>query len=131
MSTLWRAPGRYEQIYQDLLGKRARRAPSLRSAYRIAYMRGASVVRTTVYLHQETALALRQLAAVQGRSQAELIRDALENYTKRTVRPAPKGLGKYRSGEPDVARRAKDILSAAAKRANGADRGLGRYLRLI
>ena len=94
-------------------------------------MRGASVVRTTVYLHQETALALRQLAAVQGRSQAELIRDALENYTKRTARPAPKGLGKYRSGEPDVARRAKDILSAAAKRANGADRGLGRYLRLV
>jgi len=74
------------------------------------------MVRTTVYLKQETALALRQLAAVQGRSQAELIRDALDNYTNRTVRPTPKGMGKYRSGEPDVARRAKDILSAAVKR---------------
>ena len=74
------------------------------------------MVRTTVYLNHETALALRQLAALQGRSQAELIRDALENYTKRAVRPAPKGIGKYRSGEPDVAQRAKDILASAAKR---------------
>lgn len=74
------------------------------------------MVRTTVYLSQETALALRQLAAVEGRSQAELIRQALENYTKGSVRPAPKGIGKYRSGEPDVAQRAKEILSTAAKR---------------
>jgi len=61
-------------------------------------------------------LALRHLAAVEGRSQAELIREALESYTQRSIRPAPKGVGKYRSGEPDVAQRAKDILSAAAKR---------------
>jgi len=75
-----------------------------------------SMIRTTVYLDQEIALALRQLAAVQGRSQAELIRDALATYTKQAVRPAPKGIGKYRSGEPDVAQRAKEILGAAAKR---------------
>ena len=74
------------------------------------------MVRTTVYLEQETALALRQLAARQGRSQAELIRDALANYAVRAVRPTPKGIGKYRSGEPDVAQRAKDILASAAKR---------------
>jgi len=75
-----------------------------------------SLFRTSVYLNQETALALRHLAAVEGRSQAEIIREAVENYTKRSIRPAPKGIGKYRSREPDVARRAKDILSAAAKR---------------
>ena len=75
-----------------------------------------SMVRTTVYMEQETALALRQLAARQGRSQAELIRDALARYTGRAGRPTPKGIGKYRSGEPDVAQRAKDILAAAAKR---------------
>jgi hypothetical protein len=75
-----------------------------------------SLVKTTVYLSHETALALRHVAAVEGRSQAELIREAVENYTKRSLRPAPKGVGKYRSGEPDVARRAKDILSAAARR---------------
>jgi predicted transcriptional regulator len=75
-----------------------------------------SMIRTTVYLNQETALALRQLAAVRGRSQAELIRDALASYTKRAARPAAKGIGKYRSGEADVAQRAKEILGDAAKR---------------
>ena len=74
------------------------------------------MVRTTVYLTSETALALRQLAEVRGRSQADLIRDALASYTKRAVRPAAKGIGKYRSGEADVAQRAKEILAAAAKR---------------
>ncbi len=74
------------------------------------------MVRTTVYLDQDVALALRQLAAVQGRSQADLIRDALARYTRRATRPSAKGIGKYRSGEPDVAQRAKDILAAAAKR---------------
>ena len=84
-----------------------------RIAYMLPYM---SMVRTTVYLDQEVALALRQLAAQRGRSQAELIRDALAKYTARAVRPMPVGIGKYRSGEPDVAQRAKDILAAAAKR---------------
>ncbi len=74
------------------------------------------MVRTTVYLDHEIALTLRQLAARQGRSQAELIREALASYTVRAVRSIPKGIGKYRSGEPDVAQRAKDILAAAAKR---------------
>ena len=74
------------------------------------------MVKTTVYIDNEVALALRQLSGVQGRSQAELIRDALANYTKSVARPAPTGLGKYRSGEPDVAQRAKDILASAAKR---------------
>ena len=74
------------------------------------------MVRIAVYLNRGTASALRQLASVEGRSQAELIRDALDNYTKRSVRPAPKGVGKYRSGKPGVARRAKDILAAAATR---------------
>ena len=74
------------------------------------------MVKTTVYLDGEAALALRQLAALRGRPQAELIREALAAYTKQTSRPMPKGLGKYRSGEPDVAQRAKDILRKAAKK---------------
>jgi len=74
------------------------------------------MVKTTVYLDQEVALALRHLAAVQGRSQAELIRDALAAYTQGTVRFMPKGMGKYRSGVPDVAECAKQILADAAKK---------------
>jgi predicted transcriptional regulator len=74
------------------------------------------MVRTTVYLDQEIVLALRQLAVRQGRSQTELIRDALASYAGRAVQSIPKGIGKYRSGEPDVAQRAKEILATAAKR---------------
>lgn len=72
--------------------------------------------KTTVYLEDEVIMALRQLSETQKRPQAELIRDALAKYTTAVTRPAPKGLGKYRSGEPDVAQRAKDILASAAKR---------------
>ena len=74
------------------------------------------MVRTTVYLDEEVALALRNLAATQGRPQAELIREALAGYTRKWKRPMPKGMGKYRSGETNVAQRAKDILLDAAKR---------------
>lgn len=74
------------------------------------------MVKTTIYLDGEVALALRQLSSLHGRSQAELIREAIAAYTKRASRPMPKGLGKYRSGEPDVAQRAKDILGQAAKK---------------
>ena len=81
-----------------------------------------SMVRTTVYLDPETALAIRQLAVVRGRSQAELIRDAITRYTKRTVRPTAKGIGKYRSGEPDVAQRAKG---------HSRRRGQARWMALI
>ena len=56
------------------------------------------------------------MAEAQGRSQAELIRDALKAYAKRARRPLPAGLGKYDSGETDVSDRAEDILLEAAKR---------------
>jgi predicted transcriptional regulator len=74
------------------------------------------MVKTTVYLESDTALALRRMAEAQGRSQAELIRDALKAYAKRGKRPLPAGLGKYDSGETGVSQRAEDILREAAKR---------------
>ncbi len=74
------------------------------------------MARRTIHLNHETALALHRLAGVRGCSEADLIREALASYIKRSTRLAAKGIGKYRSGEPDVARRAKEILSAAAKR---------------
>ncbi len=74
------------------------------------------MTKTTVYLDSEVALALRQMAEAQGRSQAELIRDALQKYTADGKRPLPRGLGKYDSGETHGAERAKDFLGAAAKK---------------
>ena len=74
------------------------------------------VTKTTIYLDSDTVLALRQMAEAQGRSQAELIRDALRGYTDGAKRPLPRGLGKYDSGETHGAERAKDFLRAAAKK---------------
>jgi predicted transcriptional regulator len=74
------------------------------------------VTKTTVYLDSDTVLALRRMAETQGRSQAELIRDALQMYTSNGKRPLPRGLGKYDNGETHGAERAKDFLRSAAKK---------------
>jgi predicted transcriptional regulator len=74
------------------------------------------VTKTTVYLDSDTVLALRQMAETQGRSQAELIRDALQAYTNGAKRPLPRGIGKYDSGETQGAERAKDFLRSAAQK---------------
>ena len=66
--------------------------------------------KTTVYLSQETAIRIRQLAQSHGRSQAELIREALEEYTRKASAPAPTGWGKFASGRTDVSSRSKELL---------------------
>ena len=74
------------------------------------------VLKTTVYLDTDTVLLLRQMAEAQGRSQADLIRDALVAYTGRAKRRLPRGLGKYDSGHTDTSERAREILREAAKK---------------
>jgi predicted transcriptional regulator len=74
------------------------------------------MVKTTVYLNTDIVLSLRRMAEAEGRSQAELIRDALEKFTSAHKRSLPKGLGKYASGETNVSERARDILRQASKR---------------
>ena len=73
------------------------------------------MIKTTVYLEPEVALSIRQLAQIKGRSQAELIREALAAYSRRASRPRPKGIGRYRSGRSDVSERAEDLLRQAVK----------------
>ena len=74
------------------------------------------MVKTTVYLDAEVALRLRQLSGTEGRSQAELIREALAAYTGRARSPLPSGAGRFRSGRGDVAGNRKSILRAAARK---------------
>ncbi|MBI3682899.1 MAG: ribbon-helix-helix protein, CopG family [Acidobacteria bacterium] len=73
------------------------------------------MVKSTVYLHEDVALRLRQMAQVSGRPQAELIREALMLYTEQAKRPLPRGIGAYRSGRHDLSRRTEEILAKAAK----------------
>jgi predicted transcriptional regulator len=73
------------------------------------------VTKTTVYLDTDTVLALRQMAETQGRSQAELIRDALATYTRKAKRPQIPGIGEFDSGHADTSERAEELLTRAAK----------------
>jgi predicted transcriptional regulator len=74
------------------------------------------MVKTTVYLDSDDALALRQMAESQGRSQAELIREAIQKYARKAKRPKLPGIGEFDSGHTDTSTRADQILSRAAKR---------------
>lgn len=68
------------------------------------------MVRTTVYLDERDAAALRRMAAQSGRSQASIIREAVAEATKpaRERRFKSHGVGRG-PGEP-VGRRAEEIL---------------------
>ncbi len=74
------------------------------------------MIKSTVYLDAEIVLSLRQLAKARGTSQAELIREAVAGYTERAGRPAPKGVGAYRSGRSDISEKAEVLLREAARR---------------
>jgi predicted transcriptional regulator len=77
------------------------------------------MLRTTIYLDEETVLALRQLANLQKRTQTEIIRDALKRYFEH-VQPQKKsalpGIGAYRSGRHDISEQAEELLKQAARR---------------
>jgi hypothetical protein len=72
------------------------------------------MVKTTVYLDAEIVVTLRQLSQQEGRSQAELIRDALAEFARQRKRPAIPGVGEFDSGESGVSGRAGKILREAS-----------------
>ena len=71
--------------------------------------------KTTVYLDAEVAVALRTLAEKSKRPQAELIREALAEYTDKAKRSLPPGAGKYRSGRKDLSAKTEEILAEATR----------------
>ncbi len=64
----------------------------------------------TVELDDPTAAAVRELAANENRTASEVIRDAVAAYPGKGKRPLPQGVGKYRSGQADIAQHAREIL---------------------
>ena len=59
--------------------------------------------KTTLYLPTELQASLRALARRTGRSQANLIREALETYVAGQERPRPKSIGIAGDGSLDAA----------------------------
>ena len=78
-------------LYLGLLHVRRSRSKRVRDAPLGGTIYGNTVTKTTVYLEPEIALDLRRIAAVEGRSQAELIRDALAAYTRGKEETADSG----------------------------------------
>ena len=63
----------------------------------------------TIQLDDAAADALRQLAAIEQRSETEILCTALAAYSQ-TGRPRPKGVGQYHSGRHDISVQAKNLL---------------------
>jgi predicted transcriptional regulator len=85
------------------------------------------MLKTTVYLDEEILLILRGLADAEQRSQADIIREALQRYLQQIQAPnsnLPSGIERYHSGRSDVSQRAKELFQQAIQREhNSADRG--------
>lgn len=65
--------------------------------------------KTTVYLPDELKAALERAAASQGRSEAELIREAVRELTQRLGPPRPR-LPLFRGKDPTLAERFDEEL---------------------
>ena len=72
-----------------------------------------NVTSITITVDDETAEAPRRLAALEQRSEADVVRTALAANTK--ARPRAKGIGKYRSGRSDVSAKARDLIREDVK----------------
>jgi hypothetical protein len=67
--------------------------------------------KTTVYLDEETYRDLKRIAREQGRAPAEMVREAVAEYTARHApRRKPLSIGAFRSGRRDLGQRAEELL---------------------
>jgi hypothetical protein len=77
----------------------------------------AGALKTTVYLDAEEYERLKEIARIEGRAPAELVREAVAEYASRK-RPhrRPKSIGAGHSGRGDVAERADELLAGMGRR---------------
>lgn len=67
--------------------------------------------KTTVYLDAADYRQLKSLARAEGRAAAELIREAVSEYTRRRAGSTrPHSVGAGRSGRGDLSERAEELL---------------------
>lgn len=70
------------------------------------------VLRTTVYLNADDYRRIKALAQAEGRTAAELVREAVAEYAARKDTPArPRTLGAGRSGSGSLSRQAEELLA--------------------
>jgi hypothetical protein len=67
--------------------------------------------KTTVYLDEEEYRRLKQIARGRRRTPAELVREAVAEYTVRHApRRKPRSIGAFTSGRRDLGKRAEALL---------------------
>jgi hypothetical protein len=68
--------------------------------------------KTTVYMDEETYRRLKQLARARRRRPAEMVREAVAEYTARHApRRKPRSVGAFKSGRRDLGQRAEELLT--------------------
>jgi predicted transcriptional regulator len=72
----------------------------------------AGALKTTVYLDADDYERLKEIARADGRAPAEVVREAVAEYTqRRRPKRTPKSLGAGHSRRGDVAERADELLA--------------------
>jgi len=68
--------------------------------------------KTTVYLDEATYKRLKQIARRQGRAPAEMVREAVDEYTARHApKKRPRSIGAFKSDRKDLGQSAESLLS--------------------
>lgn len=68
--------------------------------------------KTTVYMDEETYRRLKRIARQRRRAPAEMIREAVAEYTARHgLRRKPRSVGAFKSGRRDLGQRAEALLA--------------------
>ena len=69
------------------------------------------MLKTTVYLDEETYRRLKKIARGRRRPPAEMVRQAVAEFTKRySPRRGPRSIGRFKSGRRDLAQQAEALL---------------------
>lgn len=80
------------------------------------YGKHMTTTKTTVYLDEADYRRLKALARAEGRSAAELVREAVAEYAARYgARRRPRSLGAGRSGRSDLSERAEELLGGLGR----------------
>jgi predicted transcriptional regulator len=75
-----------------------------------------STRRTTVYLDEADYRRIKALAHAEGRTAAELVREAVSEYARRRAGTArPRSLGAGRSGRDDLSERTEELLAGMGR----------------
>ena len=74
------------------------------------------MLKTTIYLDEEAYRRLKQLARARRRRPAEMVREAVAEYTARHApRRKPRSVAAFKSGRHDLGQRAEELLGGLGK----------------